>query len=135
MLHSDVTYFWDWFVFGMAIWLLVGFIAAWFSKPVRAQIVRVCVVSGLLSTLLPTQFPTLWRIFYGQPVSLNDGHAVELTMQVAVGALIAFALLLFMLGYVAAVLAERAVRYALDRGLPRRVRDLMHLYSHEDAVE
>jgi hypothetical protein len=41
MLHSDVTYFWDWFVFGMAIWLLVGFIAAWFSKPVRAQIVRV----------------------------------------------------------------------------------------------
>jgi hypothetical protein len=135
MLKSDSAYFLDWFVFGVAVWLSAGLLITAIFKFNRTKMARHVIICALLTTLLPTQFPVLWRAMYGSPTINADPHVVELTQQVAVGALVAAALLLYFAAYSLAVLVERAVRYGLARGLFRHGPDLPTLHEPMDAVE
>lgn len=134
ILKSDTAYFWDWAIAGIALWALIGLVWHFTTKRHRKSMWRFVCVAALISILLPTQFPSLWRLDWG-PAPISNEHAIELTQQVAIGQLLAIALLLFMLGQTLIDLTARAVSATLDKPYFRYVRRLSAYWTGGDVVE
>lgn len=139
ILQSDVSYWWDFFPFALGAYAVAAFCAVKLCKLSRRSAIAVVIAATTATMYVPTLFPMLWRIFSGTEVLpitlLPDFHYIELTMQVAVGALAALAIACYCFVYGLCVVILRNAAYARPTRVFGYVRETAARHHQTDAVE